>query len=348
MTVILESLNELAGSDRNEVVIPSYTCFSVASAVVRAGLKIKLCDVEPSTLDFDFDRLKDVDFTRVLAIVGCNLFCVLCNWSELSRMAKENGVFLIDDAAQSFGVSDGGRLSGMMGDVGFFSFGRGKSLTTYSGGIAVTNDGAIGHEIERRVSDLDRPSQGHDVLIAARMAMYGLFLSPNLYWIPKSLPFTGLGETVFDPDFRLARLGEFQGRIGRVVLAKFGMINSTRLRNSQMLIERLSIIDGLEFPGYTPRRDIPYLRLPVLMRSRAIRDSAVDLLTRKGLGASSMYPSPINEIAGIADYLERTGGDYPGAREISARLITLPTHPYVTEEDMARIVETFRDLEHRE
>ena len=57
LTLILQSLREMH-PDRDEVVIPAFNCFSVPSAVIRAGLKVRLCDVNPSTLDFDDESLK--------------------------------------------------------------------------------------------------------------------------------------------------------------------------------------------------------------------------------------------------------------------------------------------------
>jgi len=56
LTLILEALKEIH-PDRDEVLIPAFTCYSVPSAIVRAGLKVKLCDNNPDTLDFDFNQL---------------------------------------------------------------------------------------------------------------------------------------------------------------------------------------------------------------------------------------------------------------------------------------------------
>ena len=57
------------GSNRREVVIPAYTCFSVPSAVARAGLTIRLCDVDPKTLDIDLSALGRLDLNKALCIV---------------------------------------------------------------------------------------------------------------------------------------------------------------------------------------------------------------------------------------------------------------------------------------
>src|SRR6185312_678452 len=56
LTVILKAL--AASSRRRRVIVPAYTCFSVPAAIVRAGLEVVLCDVEPETLDFNFTELE--------------------------------------------------------------------------------------------------------------------------------------------------------------------------------------------------------------------------------------------------------------------------------------------------
>ena len=56
LTFILEALREIR-PERDEVLIPAFTCYSVPSAIVRAGLRVRLCDINPETLDFDFDQL---------------------------------------------------------------------------------------------------------------------------------------------------------------------------------------------------------------------------------------------------------------------------------------------------
>jgi dTDP-4-amino-4,6-dideoxygalactose transaminase len=59
LTVILQALKEMH-PDRDEVLIPAFTCYSVPSSIVRAGLKVRLCDIDPNTLDFDFQELKKI------------------------------------------------------------------------------------------------------------------------------------------------------------------------------------------------------------------------------------------------------------------------------------------------
>src|SRR5687767_12905029 len=101
MTLMLQAMRRLAGPARDEVVMPSYTCYSVAASAVKAGLKVRLVDINPDTLDIDQDDLARNDLTRVLAIVATNLYGLPNDLPALSAIARRHGVFLIDDAAQA-------------------------------------------------------------------------------------------------------------------------------------------------------------------------------------------------------------------------------------------------------
>ncbi len=72
LTVILKALAVV--SHRRRVIIPAYTCFSVPSAIVKAGLEVVLCDVDPNTLDFKFAELEGLLNEHVLCVVSTHLF----------------------------------------------------------------------------------------------------------------------------------------------------------------------------------------------------------------------------------------------------------------------------------
>ncbi|HKU51432.1 MAG TPA: DegT/DnrJ/EryC1/StrS family aminotransferase, partial [Nitrospira sp.] len=67
LTVILKAL--AAGNTRRQVVIPAYTCFSVPSAILKAGLEVVLCDVDPDTLDFNFQEFESLLNEKVLCVL---------------------------------------------------------------------------------------------------------------------------------------------------------------------------------------------------------------------------------------------------------------------------------------
>ena len=139
--VTLTALKSL--SSRTEVVMPAFTCFSVAAAVVQAGLTPVLCDVDARTFDFDEARLEDAVSARTLCVIAHHLFGVPGALAAARRVCARHGAFLVEDAAQALGIEAAGGHLGTLGDAGIFSFGRGKHLTCGSGGMVMTNSEPI-------------------------------------------------------------------------------------------------------------------------------------------------------------------------------------------------------------
>jgi hypothetical protein len=93
LTILLKAL--AARSTRRRVVIPAYTCFSVPSAIVKAGLDVVLCDVEPDTLDFRFEELEAMLDEHVLCVLPTHLFGLAADVSRVKRLCREKGIAVV-------------------------------------------------------------------------------------------------------------------------------------------------------------------------------------------------------------------------------------------------------------
>ena len=82
-----------------------------------------------------------------------------------------------------------------------------------------------------------------------------------------------------------------------------------------------------------------FLRFPLLLQDSAHRQTALRLLDEAGLGASASYPRALLDVPELQPFLAPGVEDTPGARQIAERLLTLPTHAYVTDGDVGRMVE---------
>ncbi len=337
LVFILKALSKQTDDTRNEVVIPAYTCFSVPAAIARSGLKIRLVDIDPMTMDYNYDKLSNINFTKVLAIVASNLFGIISDWQRLWSIARDKGIFLIDDAAQSMGSSYEGKPSGVLGDVGFYSLGRGKNMSTYSGGILVTDNDKIALYVENNMKVINKPGLINETCVLLKIILYILLLRPRLYWLPAMIPFLGLGETVFDKDFDLKRLTYLQICAGAVLMDNLMKVNVARAKNAHKLAESLLKMSQYMIPGYDKNKCPFYLRLPLLCSDKTDRDKVEISLKRQGIVASTMYPSTIRQIPGVKKFLASNDDCFPGAQIVVDKLISLPTHPYLTDDDILKI-----------
>lgn len=320
LTVILLALKEV--SPKKEVVLPAYTCFSVPSAVLRAGLRPRLCDVDEQTFDFKFEELQRVIGPDTLCVVPCHLFGIPANLDRLQMLCKEHSVMLVEDAAQAMGVIHDDRKLGTVGDVGFFSLGRGKMITCGEGGVIVTNSDELAKVLARQYSTLPKPSYTRGVFDLVKTCLMLLMVRPSLFWIPASIPFLKLGKTFFDQTFAMTRLSS----------ANVGLMRCWRERLTQSLQGRMANAKQYKqvLCSSEPSANPPaHLRFPVLTASRSDRDALLDCARRAGVGLSLMYPTTLNEIDQVRDGEQL----YPGAQSIVDRLVTLPTHQYVSSHD---------------
>jgi len=338
--VAIKALRELADPRRDEVVLPAYTCFSVPASIARAGLRVRLVDIDPMTLDYNFENFERMDFSKVLAIAGCNMFGILSDWNRLRGIAARHGIFTVDDAAQSLGSRYDGKPSGSLGDFGILSFGRGKNLSLYSGGALVTNRQDLSDMINRHRPVPGSNGSDGELSSAVKLALYALFLKPGFYWLPSLLPFLGLGETVYDENFIVDKLKDIQLCAGDRLSDKLERNNHVRMENSRKLIEGLRTSGEFNVPG-SRCKDLPvYLRLPVIVRDSETRDKLLIRLRRNGIAASKMYPSTLRRIGALEKHLADGGDNYPGSQLVVDRILCLPTHPYLSARDIDRMIDT--------
>lgn len=337
LTLALLALKALDGARRDEVVIPSYTCYSVASSVVKAGLKIRLADVDPTTLDYAPGALETLDGSRVLAIVATNLYGLPNDLPAITRLAKARGVFVVDDAAQCLGGSLDGRSSGTWGDVGIYSLDKGKNITSIDGGILVTNSERVAEAIDDQVRALPKCAHGQSLVHIAKLLIYAAMLHPRRYWLPNMLPFLGLGTTACRTDYPLAQYDSWMAPMGRRFFARLDAINATRIQNADRLRRDLPWGPHLEPVVCSPRAVPACLRFPVLIRPQ-YRDAVVAALCAKGIGATASYPTAISDVPELQDHLRSGEREAMRGREVALRIVTLPTHGYVTPQDHETMV----------
>lgn len=342
LTVLLRALARLAPDTRDEVLLPAYTCFSVPASVVKAGLRPRIVDVDPDTLDFSAAALDAVDSSRILAVVATNLYGLPNDLPKLTATAARLGAFLIDDAAQAMGASVGGRPSGTWGDAGLYSLDKGKNVSAIDGGLLVTSSAAIAAELTQASRALDHPGAGAVARDAIKVLAYAALLPPSVYWIPSAIPQLGLGTTRFTMDFPLDAMPSLLASLAVTMLPRVDEFNGERTRRAEQLIERLARTSGVRVPRPVAGSRPVYLRLPILVDDPAVRPRLIDALMQQGIGATGSYPTSLADVPDLRPLLVNGEADVPGARHVAARIVTLPTHPYVSERDLERTAATVR------
>ena len=128
----------------DEVLCPAFTFFATAGAVSRLGATPVFTDICPISFNMDVNDARQKITPRTKVIIPVHLFGQCADMDAILALAKEHGLRVIEDAAQSIGAKYKGRDSGTMGDFGIYSFFPSKNLGGFGdGGMLVTNDDAL-------------------------------------------------------------------------------------------------------------------------------------------------------------------------------------------------------------
>jgi dTDP-4-amino-4,6-dideoxygalactose transaminase len=308
---------------RDEVVMPAYTCWTVPAAAVRAGMRVRLVDVDPATLGPDPDAVACAIGARTAAVVAAHLFARSTAIEAIVERVRraDPSVPVLEDAAQAWPDP---RACGA--EAVLLSFGRGKPLPLGRGG-------AIAASATLAAAPAVRGGGWGEALALAATSVAA---RPRWYRIPEALPGLGIGRTVYDPAFDAALpLRAWQARLGTTLLAELPRLQAARTANAARLAAAIELHSALALPA--PARAAGPIRLPVLAASRTLRDALLPALRRRGVSASAMYPGTLCEIAALAPHRVEQPDAFPGARELAARLLTLPVYPGLGDADVEAV-----------
>src|SRR5947209_9184135 len=138
----------------DEVILPSFTIISCASAITRAGAIPVVVDCQPDTWNLDPNLLAAKITSRTKAIMVVHIFGLPVDMDSIVELARKHGLFIIEDAAEQHGQTYNGRPVGSLGDIATVSFYPNKHITTGEGGMVLTNDKALADRSEEHTSEL--------------------------------------------------------------------------------------------------------------------------------------------------------------------------------------------------
>jgi dTDP-4-amino-4,6-dideoxygalactose transaminase len=222
-TLALElALYALGVGPGDEVIVPSRTFIASASCVVARGARPVVADVDPLSQNLTPDTIRAVLTPRTRAIVAVHLAGWPCDMDPIMELAREHGLYVVEDCAQAHGASYRGRPVGSFGDVAAFSFCQDKIISTGGeGGMLLTNNADWW---EKAWAYKDH-GKSYDAVFRREHA-------PGFRWLHES----------FGSNWRMT---EMQAAIGRLQLDKLGEWVATRRRNAAQLAEGFARIPGL-------------------------------------------------------------------------------------------------------
>lgn len=337
--IFLKALQRL--SNRQEVVIPAYTVPTLVLPIRRAGLKPVLCESSLDTLTIDLKRLPDVINNNTLCVLPIYHFGFPFEIDSLLRLAKEKGFFVLEDAAQAPGAMSGNKKVGTLGDAGCFSLCRGKNFSTFNGGILVTNSGKLADIIREERDLLPEQDFSFKIKIPLTLTAYSLVTRPLIYGVFYKLiaPFK---HTTVHESFEAKKYSDFQAIVGLYLLDRLDEFNKIRQRKGMALYNALKGNEHILLPKIAENSTPVFNHLPVVFRDVETMEKVQAGLWERGIDTGRMYLKPVHHLYDLG--YDRQKELFPNALYIAERLLTLPSHPYLDDNSIEKIIGVFTSL----
>lgn len=335
--VALKALKHLSG--RKEVILPAYTAPSLILPIKKASLKPVLCDVSLETLNIDINRLSESITNNTLCVIPVHMFGMACKIDEIDNLTKQKGAYLLEDAASSLGSYLFDKTTGAFGDIGFYSFNRGKNLSTLSGGCLITNreDMArlIAGELEILPDTNIRTKLGIIIkTIALSLAVRPLFFTLLRRFISK------FKHISLHADFTSFKYTSFQAGVGHSLFKRHNTIFQDRYEKGMFLYSLLRGIKGIRLPVILPDSRPVFNQFPLIIDEEEKRDVLFNEINRIGVECTILYPEPVHKAHDLG--YDLSCDPFPIASYMARRLLLIPTHHFITKSRLKDVVEVIK------
>jgi dTDP-4-amino-4,6-dideoxygalactose transaminase len=297
----------------DEVIVPSYTFVSTASAFVRLGARPVFVEVRPDTLNIDPERVEEAVTRRTRALFPVHYSGVGCDMDEILDIARRHRLRVVEDAAQGVNAFYKGRALGSMGDLGTFSFHDTKNLVCGEGGALCVNDPAL---IERAEILRDKGTD-RAKFFRGEVDKY-TWIDVGSSYIPNEIACAFLAAQIESMDAILVRRREID--------------HHYRRRLAPLEAENL-----LRMPCVPPDRETHCRTFHILLEDGKVRDGLMAFLKRHGVSAVfhfvPLHLSPMGRSFGYRP------GDLPRTEDLAGRLLRLPSFGTITEAEQDRVAD---------
>jgi dTDP-4-amino-4,6-dideoxygalactose transaminase len=296
----------------DEVITASFTYVATAEVIALLQLKPVLVDVHPDTFNIDPAAIEKAITPRTKAIVPVHLFGQCADMEAILKIASKHNLYVIEDTAQAIGAtytfSDGRTArAGTMGHIGATSFFPSKNLGCYGdGGALFTNDDKLAEQMRMIANHGQTVRYYHDVV--------------------------GVNS----------RLDSIQAAILRIKLRHLDAYSAARNAAASFYDDAFKNEPKLKTPARA-KNSTHVFHQYTLITDGVDRFGLQDFLSTKGIPAMVYYPVPLHMQKAYVDprYKE---GDFPVTEELCKRVISLPMHTELSQEQLDFIVSSVKEF----
>lgn len=298
--------------DGDEVIIPSYTFPSTATAFALRGAEISFCEVRSSTLNLDPDALSDIISEDTVVVVPVHYGGVGCEMDSILQIAHNHNAAVVEDAAQAVNATYQGSYLGTIADIGCYSFHGTKSYVGGEGGALLLNDASL---IER-AEIIRQKGTNYKKFCRGEVDEY-TWVDIGSSYVPSELQ----SALVYAQLQRRDELRTGRQQIWNKYHRSFAELEANKP------VRRPQIPDG---------RESNYHIYFLLADSNAERNQLESFLRDRGIEAASHYrPLHSSEMGQTYGY---DTGDLPRTEQLAGRVLRLPLSTQLNEADIDKVI----------
>jgi dTDP-4-amino-4,6-dideoxygalactose transaminase len=306
-----------------EVIVPSMTFAATANAVIHAGARPVLADVDKNTMNIDIGDIKRKITAKTKAVIPVHFAGRPCDMDGIIDVSKKNNLKIIEDSAHALEAEYHGRKTGTMGDAGCFSFYATKNVITGEGGMVITAN----EEYARKVKI---------------MSLHGM--SSDAWERTDSTSGAGHYDVVY-PGYKF-NMTDLQASLGMHQFSKIDEYHKKRRDIWEKYNESFSAL-----PVFTPKEAGSgikhsyhlYTLLLDIDKTDITRDEFIMEMKKRKIGVGVHYRA-----LHLHPYYRLTfgckKGDFPNAEWISERTVSLPLSPSLTDENVQSVITAVKDV----
>lgn len=308
---LLITLMALGVEPGDEVITTPFTFFATGEMIALLKAKPVFVDIDRRTYNFDSSLLESAITLRTKAILPVSLYGQCADYDAINAIAAVHGIPVIEDGAQSFGATYKGQRSCGLTDIAATSFFPSKPLGCYGdGGALFTNDDIL-DECFRELRVHGQAGRNHHRRIGINGRMDSLQAAILLAKLE-----------IFDAEV-VAR-----GRLGP--------------RYSQLIEDAFSDVGTpttVTTPYVEAHNTSVYAQYTVEVPNR---DAVQAAMSERNIPTAVHYPRPLH-LQPVFASLGQEPGSFPAAEEAAERVISLPMHPYLTDEQQLTVIQALKD-----
>jgi dTDP-4-amino-4,6-dideoxygalactose transaminase len=289
----------------DEVIVPAFSFIASATAVILAGGRPVFADVEPDTLNLDFDDAAHRVGDRTVGLIGVHLYGRPFDLAAARALCERHGLWLLEDAAQAHGARWEGRPVGGFGSLATWSFYPSKNLGCFGDGGAVTGDDSDRLNRVRRLANHGREGHYHHLEVGTNSRLDGL-----------------------------------QAAVLNCRLIHLESDNQRRRQIAAHYRQELEGAGDLVLLRDPEHAEPVYHQMTV---RTAQRDALKEHLAAMGIGTAIHYPEALHRQPAF-EQLGLGRREHPEASAAARQVLCLPMFPEITEQEVAQVCSGVRSF----